>query len=561
MSHHATLDNLRRNDSLDQLKQGSRAHTTIRSLQHLLRDIGYQKELNWDKYGADGFYGNSTTTALRAFLERNDLPGDGTQLTDQAAEKLLLLQHIVDDLCHLQDAVNEDNVEARFRKGSREKMDIVAMQTLLYELGYGEQLKWSRYGADGDYGAACEAAVLAFAADQQLESDGQCLTKAMAERILATYVGGLGDGWFQDPNTQSHLIGKPADAATSSSGAEAAPAAASTAWAAIKARVEGKNNVVTDGQVTAKFRRFRKGNYTYGSEKLADFIQANENLLADFGITKSAMNVMRAVSENEGNLDAINTWDNCYMTFGMFQWTLGPRHGSGELPALLKKIKEAEPEVFNTYYAPYGLDVASDTDSVYGYVTLNGKKINRAEDKEPFRSGEWSFVFWRAGHNDLVKAIEVEHALARLKTFYWRMKINGFAIADIITSEYGVGLILDNHVNRPGYVKSCIRLAMQETGLLDPTSWTTTEERRVIDAYIRIRATYGGSPMTHADKRAAVTKKYVTNGLISEERRSFKYTDVASRSASTVGVAPPLDFRAEDYPIIRGDFIDEYTEY
>ena len=141
------------------------------------------------------------------------------------------------------------------------------------------------------------------------------------------------------------------------------------------------------------------------------------------------------------------------------------------------------------------------------------------------------------------------------------MKINGFPIADIITSEYGVGLILDNHVNRPGYVKPCIRKAMQETGLMNPKTWGKREEQRVIEAYVRIRATYGGSPMTHANKRAAVTKKYVTNGLISMERNSFKYSDVASRDASTVGVGKPLEFEQEEYPEIKAEFLDEFTEY
>ena len=44
----------------------------------------------------------------------------------------------------------------------------------------------------------------------------------------------------------------------------------------------------------------------------------------------------------------------------------------------------------------------------------------------------------------------------------------------------------------------------------------------LIDAYLKIRVTYGKSPMTDAEKRARVTKKYLTDGIISDRRGSFK---------------------------------------
>ena len=89
-------------------------------------------------------------------------------------------------------------------------------------------------------------------------------------------------------------------------------------------------------------------------------------------------------------------------------------------------------------------------------------------------------------------------------------------------SEYGLGLILDNHVNRPGYVKACLSKALTQTGLGNPARWRTEDERKLIDAYLKIRVTYGRSPMTNADKRARVTRKYLANGMISDRRGSFK---------------------------------------
>ena len=63
---------------------------------------------------------------------------------------------------------------------------------------------------------------------------------------------------------------------------------------------------------------------------------------------------MIAIAENEGNMDAINTWDNSFMTFGMFQWTLGVRQAPGELPVLVKKVKDQKPDHFSKYYKQYG---------------------------------------------------------------------------------------------------------------------------------------------------------------------------------------------------------------
>jgi hypothetical protein len=84
-------------------------------------------------------------------------------------------------------------------------------------------------------------------------------------------------------------------------------------------------------------------------------------------------------------------------------------------------------------------------------------------------------------------------------------------------------LLLDNHVNRPAYVKPCIEKAMNQENLSRPKNWSTAEERKLINAYLKIRETYGRSPMTDANRRADVTKKYLDNGIISDKRGSFKY--------------------------------------
>jgi hypothetical protein len=273
-----------------------------------------------------------------------------------------------------------------------------------------------------------------------------------------------------------------------------------------------------------RLTRFKKGVYFYGRRKPIDFINSNRPALSGLDLTDSAINVMVAVSENEGNLDAVNTWDNSFMTFGMFQWTVGAGSDPGELPALLQKIRDADEPVFQKYFGRHALDII-DTNAIAGFFTLEGQKLATSSQKERLRTSEWAFYFWLAGQDQIVQTIEIQHALSRINTFYRSRsyRVKGHFIADLVTSEYGMGLLLDNHVNRPGYIKPCLEKAMDQTGLKSPQNWGTAAESRLINAYLNIRETHGRYPMTHAAKRAAVTKKYLDSGIISDERGSFQY--------------------------------------
>jgi hypothetical protein len=55
----------------------------------------------------------------------------------------------------------------------------------------------------------------------------------------------------------------------------------------------------------------------------------------------------------------------------------------------------------------------------------------------------------------------------------------------------------------------------------DQTGWGDEEEQLVIKNYLEIRETYGKRPMTDARQRAAVTRGYVADGIISAARGSF----------------------------------------
>jgi LysM repeat protein len=271
-------------------------------------------------------------------------------------------------------------------------------------------------------------------------------------------------------------------------------------------------------------RLHRKGLSRVGLQEPEAFIGNHREKLLEVNLTDSEMNVIFATSENEGNLDAVNTWDNQFISFGMFQWTAGGPGKPGELPALIKIVKEQYPDDFQHYWGQFGLDVV-DVDNKTGWFSYRGKKLTSAADKAMLREHIWAYRFARAGADLEIQAAQILHAINRINKFYFvkSSKLDDYALADLITSEYGVALLLDNHVNRPGYLRGCVAAALERSNLTaaQTARGGDEEEQLVIKNYLDIRQTYGRHPMTDARQRASVTRGYVVDSIISDGRGSF----------------------------------------
>lgn len=277
-------------------------------------------------------------------------------------------------------------------------------------------------------------------------------------------------------------------------------------------------------------RLHRKGLYRVGLHEPENYIANHRVKLQEVNLTDSEMNVIFATSENEGNLDAVNTWDNQFISFGMFQWTAGGAGKPGELPVLLKIIKDSYPDNFQHYWGQFGLDVV-DVGNKTGWFSYRGEKLVSAAQKSILREHIWAYRFARAGADIEVQAAQIRHAVNRINQFYFTgsTKLKGHALADLITSEYGVALLLDNHVNRPGYVHSCVAAALERSNLTaeELARGGDEEEQLVIKNYLDVREGYGKYPMTDARQRASVTRGYVVDGIISTNRGSLVTEAVA----------------------------------
>lgn len=281
----------------------------------------------------------------------------------------------------------------------------------------------------------------------------------------------------------------------------------------------GAKAMTPDGRQFA--RKFKLGVYTNGRTSIADFLTAHPEI----ALSPSRVRVMSAVSANEGNLEAINTWDNAFLTFGAFQWIVGTGTGPGELAALLDRLKKADLAVFQEYFGQHGLDVADVTFPVgqppTGYFSLNGQKLTTPVQKAALRQLEWAYRFWLAGHNDIVRRVEIEHAASRVDLFYKSPshRVNGRFVSEYVTSEFGVALLLDQHVNRPGHVPKTLASAVTAFGPSDPSKWGTVEEMRLLNLYIDLRTK---TSMTDALKRANNTRAAMKAGKCSGERGSYQ---------------------------------------
>ncbi len=283
-------------------------------------------------------------------------------------------------------------------------------------------------------------------------------------------------------------------------------------------RLSGNQAIGPGGDVFAT--RHNSGFYGRGATTLTEWLQGPG---ADIGFSASVVRVLQAVSNNEGHLEAVNSYDGAFMSFGMQQWTIGVGDSSGELPGLLDEFRTADRTAFIDCFG--SLDLVLQPVSPgwprTGFLTLAGNRINTAAAKEQFRSPSWAYRFWRAGRVDALRRCQAKLAadrigLARAKP------VHGHTAGDWLTSEHGIALLLDEHVNAPGHVPRTLQTvveAMIGAGRSDnPADWGEAEEADVIHRYAAARDSSG---MNDPAGRAERIADSVLQGRLSAARGSF----------------------------------------
>ena len=278
-------------------------------------------------------------------------------------------------------------------------------------------------------------------------------------------------------------------------------------------RTDGRRALAPDGSSFAGV--YREGFFSLGSTTIAGWL---DGLATPPPISASRLRVLKAMSVNEGRLEAINTYDTAFVSFGILQWTAGQAGEPGELAYLLDTVKRADPAAFDDCFGQYGLDVS--TVGFTGRLVLEGRTLTTVADKQVFRDVVWAYRFWRAGHVDAVRAAQIEVAAARIDRFR-SAPVAGHPLETWMTSERGMAHLLDQHVNRPGHVPQTLADAVAGVyGAVvpDPATLDEAAEARLIDAYLELR---NATSMTDSDRRAARIDAAVGHGTLSAGRHSF----------------------------------------
>ncbi|MET0308422.1 MAG: N-acetylmuramoyl-L-alanine amidase [Sphingomonas sp.] len=285
-------------------------------------------------------------------------------------------------------------------------------------------------------------------------------------------------------------------------------------------------SVTTDGKALTpqgkQFARvFKKGFVTSGTMSIESWLATRAQPPA---ASASVLRIMKAVSVNEGLLDAVNSWDACFMSFGILQWTAGQEGEEGELPAMLGHLQRTDPAAYAECFGRFGLDVKlAGMEATTGRLVLDGAVLDTAAEKEPLRQVKWAYRFWRAGQHDAVRLAEFDFAAGRIKRFIDAGTL-GHPLHAWISSELGIAQLLDEHTNRPGHVPGTLKLGLQSLfgdSPPDPSDWTSADERKLIAAYLKARHARTKSKMTDSEARAQRIEAMADQGKLSAMRGSF----------------------------------------
>lgn len=185
---------LKQGDISKQLVQGSANKELVRELQKVLFELGFKRELQFDNFEADGNYSQATVNAVAAFAAKNNFNSDGTFVSNTLA-KLILQRHAFLPEMYLLWSIHNSDLRTKKFISKGTKMSVTAIQLMLNERGYGKQLNFAKFGADGDYGKSTREAVIAYAKDNIIESDGDLLTRPLMDLILKDINTFYGANW------------------------------------------------------------------------------------------------------------------------------------------------------------------------------------------------------------------------------------------------------------------------------------------------------------------------------------------------------------------------------
>lgn len=239
----------------------------------------------------------------------------------------------------------------------------------------------------------------------------------------------------------------------------------------------------------------------------------------------SVKKILRTIAEHEGGFTTVNTYDRAVLTWGFLQWTGG---AYSDLTRTLAMIAALAPDAFERRFRRYGIDVERRRLVLWDPAPwhflgtggeplpqrLVGEDAARRIGQDPILMA----VLVRAGLDEDIQHGQIRAAIrrkidrmrawpvtVRVAAFPWladrcetrRVRQRGViatlpvTIGDIVTSEYGVGVLADRAVHGGEHgaaraVSMQVEAHLLTHGLdpLDTGSWTGTIEPHLWSAII-----------------------------------------------------------------------------
>lgn len=179
-------------------------------------------------------------------------------------------------------------------------------------------------------------------------------------------------------------------------------------------------------------------------------------------------NIWTSITESEGTLQALNTWDTAFLSVGPVQQTAGRGEAKGELQGALHTLEANAPDVYWHHFGRFGLRPVEA--SIVGgakkaHFKLRGTVLNTAEEKTQLQQFKWPHRFKEAMQDPTVRYWIMREGFRRLERMRDRTlvltveppsrdeRISFHArIGDLFRRDLMQALLLDWHVNYPAEV-------------------------------------------------------------------------------------------------------------
>jgi hypothetical protein len=256
------------------------------------------------------------------------------------------------------------------------------------------------------------------------------------------------------------------------------------------------------------------------------------DLVANNTVTEDEKTILIAMSENEGKLDAVQSYDSEIITAGAMQKTINP-NGYGELPIQMWEFKTAYPDKYACYVENCKwliTEEKTETINAAGTVTNTTYRYKASYDgltgaalktkvREGFESSKFRSKVECKPMEPIINLMKDEdYQKKQIEDFIKRMnsalaksptRYSSNTISDFIHSNLGKAVVLDHDVNRPGQVRNCFGAALDTffgtnpTVSKRPSDWGAQfarNETAILEIYGPLRGA-GSYTMTNATLR------------------------------------------------------------